>query len=122
MKTIDSFVVRVTLESLVLVAVLALGAAALGGVRAALGVIAGGALAVVNFRWLAGRAAAAWRAPGAAAGGFMLSAGLRFAAIAAACAAAFVHGGVHPVALVVGLSVLPLALVAQGLRAAREQV
>ncbi len=122
MRTTDSFVVRVTLESAAVVLVLALGAAALGGVRAALGVVAGGAVALANFWCLAGRLAAASTAGARSQAAWMLGAGLRFAAVAVVCAAAFVHGAVHPLALLAGLSVLPFAVVTQGLRAAREQV
>src|SRR2546429_9067074 len=47
---------RVSAVTCALVAVLAAPAWWLGGPTAALGVLAGGALAVVNFRWLVARA------------------------------------------------------------------
>ena len=85
-----------------------------------MGVLAGGAVAVVNFRWLAALAAAttsAGRAPGAA---WLALAGLRFAVSTAVCAVLFLSGAAHPVALLAGFTALPCVLVARGLAAARE--
>jgi hypothetical protein len=50
-----------------------------------------------------------------------LLAGLRFAAVAGVAGLLFVHGWAHPVAWLVGYSALPLAVVLQGLRMAREE-
>jgi hypothetical protein len=47
--------------------------------------------------------------------------GLRLAAVAALAALAFAGGWVHPIAVLVGYTVLPVALVMQGLRLAREE-
>ena len=110
---------RVTLDAGLLVVTVALVALWVGGVPGLLGVLAGGALALGDFWWLAARLdAASTGQGGAAAWGAM--AGLRLGGVAIAVAALFVTGWFHPVALVVGLSALPCALVARGLRLARE--
>ena len=113
---------RVTMETAIVVAVLALSAAWLAGPSAAVGVLAAGALTVGNFWWLS-RAAASAGDPGAPrreATGWIVGAGARYAVLFAAFAALCAGGYAHPVAVVVGLSVLPCALIAQGLRSARE--
>lgn len=111
---------RVTIESAAACAGLALVALAGWGVAAGAGVAAAGALTIANFRWLARGAAVA------ASGGrerrlavWMLSAAGRFAGMLVAFAALFAAGWVHPVAVVMGLTVLPCAVVARGLGAAR---
>ena len=50
---VDKWLRRVTVETCALVLALAAAAVILGGMPAAVGVLAGGAIAVVNFRWLA---------------------------------------------------------------------
>ena len=112
---------RVTIDAALIVAVVALAAAWLAGWPAALGVLAGGALALADFWWLSARidaASSAAAAPRLSAWG--ATAGLRLGAVAVAVAALFMTGWFHPVALVIGLSALPCALLARGLRAARE--
>ena len=52
--------------------------------------------------------------------GWIFGAGVRFAVLFVAFAALCAGGYAHPVAVVVGLTVLPCALIAQGLRSARE--
>src|SRR5258705_11122113 len=59
---------RVTLDTWAAAAALAAPAAWIGGAPAGLGVLTGGGLAIVNFRWLVARAAAVTAAPGATAG------------------------------------------------------
>lgn len=118
---VDKWLGRVTVETCALVLALAAAAVILGGMPAAVGVLAGGALAVVNFRWLAALAAAttaAGRAPGAA---WLAMAGLRFTVCAAVCAALFLSGAAHPVALLAGFTALPCVLITRGLAAAREE-
>jgi len=110
---------RVTAATCALVAALAAPAGWLGGSTAALGVLAGGALAVVNFRWLAARAVAS--SAGVAGGAWLVGAGLRLAAFAAACAVLLALEWAHPVALLAGLSVLPCAVIVEGLRAASRE-
>ena len=112
---------RVTMDTLIVVAALALPAAWLAGTAGALGLLAAGALTVGNFWWLARAAARAGdpAAPRREIAGWVLGAGARFAVLFAAFAALCAGGYAHPVAVVVGLSVLPCALIAQGLRSAR---
>src|SRR2546428_13604102 len=71
---------RVPLDTCAAVAALAAVAAWLGGASAGLGVLAGGVLAVVNFRWLGARASAATAAGNAAASAWLVGAGRRFGA------------------------------------------
>jgi hypothetical protein len=112
---------QVTLDTCALVAALAALGAWLGGAPAAVGTLAGGGLAVVNFRWLAARASAATLAGGAPVVAWLIGAGLRFTACMAACALLLLTGWAHPVALVAGFSVLPCDVIARGLAAAREE-
>ena len=101
---------------------LALPAAALGGAPATLGVVAGGGLGILNFWWLATRATAACQVLAGARSGaaWLIATGLRLAAVGVLCALLLLTGWIHPVGLLVGLTVLPVAAVAQGLRAAGE--
>src|SRR5204862_277805 len=80
---------------------------------AGIGVLAGGVLAVGNFRWLVVRAAAATAAGVAPPAAWLLGAALRFLACAAACAGLLAAGWGHPLGLVVGFAVLPCAPVAR---------
>jgi hypothetical protein len=113
---------RVTVVTAIAVAALAVPAAWLAGSPAAIGVLAAGALTVGNFWWLsrAASSAADPAAPRPEVGGWILGAGARYAVLFAAFAALCAGGYAHPVAVVVGLTVLPCALIAQGLRSARE--
>ena len=121
--TPSNMTARVTAATCALVALLAAPAGWLGGSTAALGVLAGGALAVVNFRWLAARAVAVAVASsaGVAGGAWLVGAGLRLAVFAAACAVLLALEWAHPVALLAGLSVLPCAVIVEGLRAASRE-
>jgi len=112
---------RVTIDAALIAVVAALAAAWFAGWPALLGVLAGGVLALGDFWWLSARidaAGAARTAPKVALWG--ATAGLRLGVVAVAVAALFVTGWFHPIALVVGLSALPCALLARGLRLARE--
>lgn len=113
---------RVTVETAIAVVALALPAAWLAGPSAAIGVLAAGLLTVGNFWWLsrAASSAADPNAPRTEVAGWVFGAGARFAVLFAAFAALCAGGYAHPVAVVVGLSVLPCAVIAQGLRSARE--
>ena len=109
---------RVTLETTIAVVALALPAAWLGGAPAGIGVLAAGLLTLGNFWWLS-RAASAAGASGARRrdlAGWIVAAGARFTVLFAAFAALCAGGYAHPVAVVVGLTVLPCALIARGLR------
>jgi hypothetical protein len=116
MTPVSNATTRVTIETLVAAVVLTAPAAWLGGSRAALGVAVGALLVVLNFRWLAGRAVAAVGAGQLRGSLWLVAAGLRFAVVAAVCAIVFSLRAVDPVGLVVGITVLPVALVAHGLR------
>ena len=103
--------------SLIGVAV-AVAAGWLGGTGAGFGVILGSTLAVLNFMWLVRgvtRPQADTRR-----GVWMLASSLRMLAVTGVCAVILASGLVHPVALVIGLTALPCALVMRGLRAAQE--
>src|SRR5688572_7152545 len=106
--TPTGFLARVALESAVAVGVLAVGAAWLAGSSAGIGVLAGGGLAVANVWWL-GRRAAALTTGGIAR--WSLGAILRLAVVGLAVAIVLTSGVAHPVGVVVGLTVLPFALV-----------
>ena len=112
---------RVTLDTCAAVGALAALGWWLLGAPIGLGVLAGGALAVVNFRWLVARAAIATATGSASAAAWILGAGLRFAACTAACGILLATGWAHPVALVAGFTVLPCDLVARGLASARRE-
>jgi hypothetical protein len=93
----------------------------LGGAPGALGVVAGGALGLASFRLLAARVRAVTAVGPMLTASWMVLAGLRFTALSGVAALLFVAGWAHPVAWLAGYSALPLALVVQGLRLAREE-
>lgn len=113
---------RVTMSGLA--AVLALTAAAgwIGGAQWAAGVAGGGAIALVNFRWLARSVADIAALAGEDRTAVVGWRGMWLRHLLTVGALGFFVGGgwAHPLAVIVGLSVLPPVLVAQGLRAARE--
>ena len=112
----SGFLRTVTLGTLVAVSLVALVAAWLAGASAGFGVVAGGAVVLGNFWWLAGVAGAAVRNRQTR---WALGAMIRLTVIGAACALVLVSGLAHPVAVVIGLTVLPFTLIVQGLRVAR---
>jgi ATP synthase I chain len=117
------FATRVTRVGAFVVAALAAGAWWLFGAPAAAGVGGGGAVAFLNFRWLArdlGRAFAVV-AEGQAGLGRIGRIGLRQVAILGSLAALIVQGWAHPVAVGVGLATLPPVLLVEGLLNARGQ-
>lgn len=118
--TASELVERVTAAIGLAAVTLALPAAWLGGLAGALGVLTGAALAALNFRWLARRTVAAL-VPGASAAGASAAAIVRLLVALTAPAVAIATGLVHPVGLVVGLTLLPCAVVVLGLRATREE-
>ncbi len=112
---------RVTLDTCAAVGALAALGFWLLGAPVGLGVLAGGALAVVNFRWLVLRAAIVTATGGGSAAAWVLGAALRFIACAAACGVLLAYGWAHPLALVVGFTVLPCDVIARGLESARPE-
>jgi hypothetical protein len=118
--TLNELTWRVTVQSATTLAVLALLVGAVAGVSVGAGVAAAGALSILNFRWLVRGASAlapSGRAPRAAA---MLATGARFLVAFGALALVLGSGWVQPLGVMAGLAVLPVCLVAQGLRASRE--
>jgi hypothetical protein len=110
----------VTQQTAVVVGMAAIAAGWVSGGPGALGVLSGGALGLIGFRLLAGRVRALAAGPATTAP-WALLASLRFAAVSGVAALLFVGGWAHPVAWLVGYSALPLAVVLQGLRMAREE-
>jgi len=112
---------RVTWAGACTVAALSAGAWWLAGAPAAAGVAGGGAIALVNFRWLArdvGRAVALvveGRAGLARVGRIGLRQFVPFGGLGVLLA----QGWVHPVAVGLGLAALPPVLLVQGLLDAR---
>lgn len=118
---IADFAGRVTWAGVCTVAAMSAGVWWLVGVQAALGVAGGGAIAIVNFRWLSrdvGRAFAlvAEGRPGLARIGRI---GLRQFAMLGALGLLVAQGWAHPVAVGLGLAALPPVLLVQGLLNAR---
>ena len=111
---------RVSRDACVLGVALAGPAAYLAGAPAAVGALAGVGLAVGNFRWLAASAARALD-DGPARPLWSMGAALRLTAVALAALLALASGHAHPLAMVAGLSVLPVLVVFHGLRAARAE-
>ena len=76
-----------------------------------LGVLAGGVLVIINYRWLGRSLIKVLSDPGRPAQqGFKRNYLFRLAFVAAAIYLLLVRGGVHPLALVVGLSVVVINL------------
>ena len=112
------FLARVTLDSAIAVIALAPAATWLGGSQAGLGVFAGGLLGLGSLWWLA-RAALSMSQANFERTRWVVTAAVRFVAIAGLVALVLSTGLAHPVALVVGMTVLPCALITEGLRSAR---
>jgi ATP synthase I subunit len=110
---------RVTTATAIAVLALALGTAGLAGGRGALGVLAGGALALASFRALAARALAV--SADRPAVPWLIVSTLRLGAVVAVAAGLFVCDLAHPLAVLAGYTMLPVAVVVQGLRLAREE-
>jgi hypothetical protein len=113
---------RVTWTGGLTVAALTAGAWWLGGEPAAAGVGGGGAIALVNFRWLAHDVsrATALVAEGGAGFGRIGRVGLRQLVTFGALGLLVAQGWAHPVAVGVGLAALPPVLLVQGLLDARR--
>src|SRR2546421_268338 len=95
--------------------------AELSSIAVALGAAAGAVIAVGNFRWLASRVTGGLDAGSTVRALWTLAAVLRLAALAAAVGLVLVSGHAHPLAVVCGLSVLPVVVVAHGLRGVRAE-
>ena len=119
--TVSDLTTGVTQRTLLAVLVGAIAAGWLGGASGAVGVLAGGALGLLSFRVLAARVRAACDAGPVPATPWLLLAGLRFLAVSGAAVMLFISGWAHPIAWLAGYSVLPFAVLLQGLRLAREE-
>ncbi len=113
---INALISRVTVLGISAIAVVAAAAAGLCGVAGATGTAGAGAIAVLNFRWLARGAAHALAGRGSR--GTLVGLGLRHLATLGALALLLSSGWAHPVAAVAGIAVLPVVLIAEGLRVA----
>src|SRR3990167_2122265 len=113
---------RVTWSGVAVVMALSAVAGWAAGVEGAAGVAGGGAVALLNFRWLARSVANAvvLVRDGGSGGAALRGAWLRHLSTAGALGLLLGRGWAHPLAVIAGLSVLPPILVAKGLRAARE--
>jgi hypothetical protein len=114
---------RVTWSGAATVAAMAAGAWGLAGTAAAAGVGGGGAIALLNFRWLArdvGRAASLIaEGPGGVARIGRI--GLRQFVTFGALGVLIAQGWAHPVGVGIGLAALPPVLLIQGLLDARRE-
>ncbi|MCI0547987.1 MAG: ATP synthase subunit I [Candidatus Rokubacteria bacterium] len=119
--TTAELVTRVMLTGLVVAALLAAPAWWLGGPGAALGVLAGAAIVLVDFRWLTRDAERmlARVAAGGPGAPRLATLGLRRLAIFGVLGLLIASGVSHPLAVIAGLVVLPPLLVVHGLRGAR---
>ena len=108
---------RVTWTGSATVAAMAAGAWWLGGAPVAAGVGGGGAIALLNFRWLARDVsrATALIAEGGGGVGRIGRVGLRQLVTFGALGLLVAQGWAHPVGVGIGLAALPPVLLAQGL-------
>ena len=113
---------RVTWSGLAAVGALSAAAGWAVGAEAAAGVVGGGAVALLNFRWLTRSAAhvAALVRDGGPGGVALRGAWLRHLSTVGALGLLLGSGWTHPLAVILGLSILPPIVIAEGLRAARE--
>lgn len=120
--TIADLAARVTWTGGVTVAAMTAGAWWLAGPAAAAGVVGGGAIALLNFRWLARDVsrATALVAEGGGGVGRIGRIGLRQLVTLTALGLLIAQGWAHPVGVGVGLAALPPVLLAQGLLDARK--
>jgi hypothetical protein len=115
--TPDRLIDRVTAQAALGAGLVALAAGWMAGAPGVVGAAGAGALAVVNFRWLA---RGATRATGSGGPRLMaLGLGLRCLGAFGALALLLASGWAHPLAALAGLSVLPPVLIAHGIVAGR---
>lgn len=120
--TIADLAARVTWTGGATVAAMTAGAWWLAGAAAAAGVGGGGAIALLNFRWLARDVsrAAALVAEGGGGLGRIGRIGLRQLVTLTALGLLIAQGWAHPVGVGIGLAALPPVLLVQGLLDARK--
>jgi hypothetical protein len=117
--TATTFLTRVTIDGAVVLSVLTVLAAWLAGPTHGGGVLAGGVLALGNFWWI-GRRTVSLLATDASGTRGPLGAIARLAVMGVAVAIVLATGLAHPIGVVIGLTVLPLTVIARGLAAARQ--
>lgn len=119
--TTDDLAGSVTGTGLVALAAVSAGAWLVAGVEGAAGVAGGGAVALLNFRWLARDVARAVALMGEGRRGAasLAGIGLRQLVTFGALGLLVANRWTHPLAVLVGLSVLPPVLFCQAFRAAR---
>jgi hypothetical protein len=110
---VDRFILRVTLTALAPVLLAAAIAGHVWGAPGVAGIVGAAGLAVLDFRWLARGAARATASDGT--GGALLRLGARHLAAIGVLGGLVASGWGHPIAVVLGLTVLPPVLVAHGL-------
>jgi hypothetical protein len=117
------FAASVTRAGAWTVAVMSAGAWCLFGVPAAAGVGGGGAIALINFRWLSRDLGRAFTvvAEGRAGLARIGRVGLRQFIMLGALGLLVAQGWAHPVAVGLGLAALPPVLLVQGLLNARPE-
>jgi len=113
-------VARVSRTALAIATLAAAGGGFLAGPSGALGVLAGALISVWSFRWLA---RGAQRATASFAGGharplWVLALALRYLVLFGLIVV-LLRAGLHPVAVMVGLALLPPILIAHGWQSAR---
>ncbi|MBI4271168.1 MAG: ATP synthase subunit I [Candidatus Rokubacteria bacterium] len=120
--TPSEFGARVMIGGALAGSVLALLAACGWGAHAFGGVAVGAAVALLNFAWLARGVALVAGTPGGRRPGvrWVLALGTRYLLTFTALATPVALEWAHPVALGLGVTVLPLLLTTQGLHAARR--
>ena len=111
---------RVTWTGGVTVAAMTAGAWWLAGTPAAAGVGGGGAIALLNFRWLARDVSRATALIAGGGSGRIGRIGLRQLVTFGALGLLIAQGWAHPVGVGIGLAALPPVLLAQGLLDARK--
>jgi hypothetical protein len=120
--TIADLAARVTWTGGATVVAMTAGAWWLAGAPAAAGIGGGGAIALLNFRWLARDVsrATALVAEGGGGVGRIGRIGLRQLVTLTALGLLIAQGWAHPVGVGIGLAALPPVLLAQGLLDARK--
>jgi hypothetical protein len=120
--TIADLAARVTWTGGATVVAMTAGAWWLAGAPAAAGIGGGGAIALLNFRWLARDVsrATALVAEGGGGVGRIGRIGLRRLVTLTALGLLIAQGWAHPVGVGIGLAALPPVLLAQGLLDARK--
>lgn len=114
----EELVKRVERMNAILLVVLTLGGGILFSFRAALGVLMGGAISIVSFRVLKWQLRRAFLGGGGppSRGGLLAAYYLRFLGVVFVIFTIVYYGWVHPIALLVGLSVVVISILGVGVQ------